>query len=142
MKEMSRFISSLEADPEEQRFGKAAIHLRALIFDRLSDDHVIALALLHELGGIYKSAFISHQVLKDQHVTQEEALGAHLEALGLPRNLDELEVCEVRSLTESWENKWQDLPAPFDKTLHTFVDYARTQIPGTRPSLRSHYQSR
>lgn len=141
MKQMSRFISSLEADPEEQRFGKAAIHLRTLIFDRLSDDHVIALALLHELSEIYHSAFTSHQVLKDQHVTQEEALRAHLGALGLPRNVGELEVCEARTLTETWEHKWQDLPAPFDKTVHTFIDYARTQVPGAQPSLRNQYQS-
>ncbi len=141
MKEMSRFISSLEADPEEQRFGKAAIYLRALIFDRLSDDHVIALALLHELESIYTDAFTSQQVIRDHHVTQEEALGAHLEALGLPRTLSELTVCEVRAMTEDWETKWEELPAPFDKTLYTFIGYATTQLPGKTTPLRSPYQS-
>jgi hypothetical protein len=142
MKEMSSFVSSLEADPEEQRFNKAAIHLRALRFERLSDDHVISLALLHELGSIYRNAFTSHQVLKDQHVTQEDALRTHLEALKLPSCLEGLEPHEVKGLVEAWDNRWQDLPRPFDQTLNTFVLYAKTHLGGSKPMPPAHYQSR
>lgn len=128
---MSRFLSSLEADPEEQRFNKAAIHLRALVFGRLSDDHVVALALLHELGGLYRRAYGTDQVLQNplaQRGGQEEALAEHLRSLGLPRDIAELEPCEVSRLLEAWEGRWQTLPRPFDKTLQAFVLHAKTHL--------------
>lgn len=131
MNEMSKFLASFEADPEEQRFNKAAIHLRALVFGRLSDDHVVALALLHELSGIYRRAYGTDQVLQNpsaQRGTQEDALEDHLRALGLPCDVTELEPGEVESLISSWETQWQALPRPFDTTLQTFVVYAETQL--------------
>ncbi len=130
MKEMSKFLSSFEADPEEQRFNKAAIYLRTLVFGRLSDDHVVALALLHELSGIYRRAYGTDQVLKasPQRETQEEALEAHLRALGLPCEVAELEPSELESLITTWQTQWQTLPCPFDRTLQTFVLYAETQL--------------
>lgn len=131
MKEMSKFLSSLEADPEEQRFNKAAIHLRTLIFGRLSDDHVVALALLHELGGLYRRAYGTDQVLHNlsaQRDTQEEALEHHLRSLGLPCTVDELEPCEVQGMIDAWEEQWPALPRPFDKTLQTFVVHAKTHL--------------
>lgn len=139
---MSRFLSSFEADPEEQRFNKAAIHLRALVFGRMSDDHVVALALLHELSGLYRRAYGTDQVLQNpsaQGGSQETALGEHLRALGLPRDIAELEPCEVSSLLGSWEGRWQALPRPFDKTLEAFVLHAKTlSTDRAQPSVPSY----
>lgn len=144
MKYMSKFFSSFEADPEDQRVNKAAIHLRALVFGRLSEDHVMALALLHELNGIYRSVYDTAQVLEgcsSQRGTQKDALEAHLHALGLPSALGELEPCEVKALTDLWDERWQLLPRPFDQTLHTFIIHAKTQL-GAAPSVTpAHYQS-
>lgn len=128
------FLSSFEADPEEQRFGKAAIHLRALVFGRLSDDHVLALALLHELGGLYRRAYGTDQVLPSgpaRRGTQEEALEAHLRTLGLPCCVADLEPCEVQGLLDAWEAQCGTLPRPFDRTLHAFLVHARSHLSAT-----------
>lgn len=139
MKEMSKFLSSLVVDPEEQRFNKAAIHLRALIFARLSDDHVIALALLHELRVMYDEAFGSDQVLRDpSRATQAEALEAHLSALELPTRLEALEPYEVQQLIDSWDSRTDTLPRPFGATLQSFISYAKTHQHATRSASPAH----
>ncbi len=123
------FLSSLEADPEEQRVSKAAIYLRALVFGRLSDDHVLALALLYELGDIYRRAYRTDQVLEGSglhHTTQEHALEAHLQRLGLPCDLSELEPNEVGTLVALWKSQWPSLPRPFGELVQRFVLYAET----------------
>lgn len=139
MSQMSRFLASLEADAEDQRFNKATIYLRTLVFGRLSDDHVVALAVLHELGGIYSRAYETAQVLHDpaaQYGGQEQALRTHLLALGLPCDVSELEPCEVEGLLEGWGERWCTLPSPFDATLQAFIQHAETQLSAAaaRPS--------
>ncbi len=144
MKEMSMFLASFADDPEEQRFSKAVIHLRLLVFSRLSDDHVLALALLHELGELYRRAFRTDQVLHDgsaHHNTQEEALTAHLHGLGLPATLSELEPCEVAELIRVWERDHKNLPHPFDRTLETFVLHAKTQLTAGQAQAAPSYQT-
>ncbi len=144
MKEMSMFLASFADDPEEQRFSKAVIHLRLLVFSRLSDDHVLALALLHELGELYRRAFRTEQVLHDgsaHHGTQEEALTAHLYGLGLPATLAELEPREVAELIETWEHGFEKLLKPFDRTLETFVLHAKTQLAFARTQAAPNYQT-
>lgn len=145
MKEMSKFFSSFQADPEDQRVNKAAIHLRALIFERLSEDHVMAMALLHELGGIYRRAYGTAQVLEcssAQRVTQKDALEAHLHSLGLPSDLSELESCEVKAIVETWDAHAHALPRPFDATLQAFILHAKSQLSAVQKESRSHdYQS-
>lgn len=123
------FLASFGDDPEEQRFSKAVVHLRTLVFGRLSDDHVVALALLHELGGLYRRAFGTDQVLHPaQRGSQEEALRAHLRALGLPDQLTELEPCEIEQLIELWEPHLGRLPRPFAETLRAFVQHSKTHL--------------
>ncbi len=123
------FLASLGSDPEAQRFNKATIYLRTLRFGRLSDDHVVALAVLHELGGVYRRAYGTEQILHPApYGAQEEALRAHLRALGLPRSVDELEPRELRALTTSWREQRRVLPRPFDITLGAFLEHAETQI--------------
>lgn len=144
MKEMSMFLASFSDDPEDQRFGKAAIHLRQLVFSRLSDDHVVALALLFELGELYRRAFGTDQVLQDpsaHHDTQEEALERHLRALSLPARLSELEPREVVELVGHWEDLYADLPKPFDQTLGAFVLHAKTQLGTARREAAVTYQA-
>ena len=144
MKEMSMFLASFADDPEEQRFSKAVVHLRLLVFSRLSDDHVLALALLHELGELYRQAFRTDQVLHDAshgHGTQEEALAAHLHGLGLPATLAELEPHEVTEIIKVWEHGYEDLPRPFDRTLQTFVQHAKTQLAAGRAQATPSYQA-
>lgn len=144
MKEMSMFLASFADDPEEQRFSKAVIHLRLLVFSRLSDDHVLALALLHELGELYRQAFRTEQVLHDAshgHNTQEEALTAHLHGLGLPATLSELEPHEVTGIIKTWEHGHEHLPHPFDRTLQAFVRHAKTQLAAGREQVVSSYQA-
>ena len=144
MKEMSMFLASFADDPEEQRFSKAVIHLRLLVFSRLSDDHVLALALLHELGELYRRAFRTEQVLHDAshgHNTQE-ALTTHLHRLELPAALSELEPHEVIELIKTWERGYEKLPHPFDTTLKTFVLHAKTQLAAGRAQAVSNCQAR
>jgi hypothetical protein len=140
------FLSSFEADPEEQRFGKAAIHLRTLVFGRLSDDHVLALALLPALGSLYRRAYSTDQVLPSgsaRRGSQEEALAAHLYALGLPSNLTELEPCEVQGLIDAWEGSCQALPRPFDGTLRAFLVHARAHLSAApTPTVPTGYEAR
>ena len=141
---MSMFLASFADDPEEQRFTKAVIHLRLLVFSRLSDDHVLALALVHELGELYRRAFSTEQVLHDgsaHHNTQEEALTAHLHGLGLPATLAELEPHEVAEIVKVWERGYENLPGPFDRTLQTFVLHAKTQLAAGRAQAVSSYQA-
>ena len=129
MSGMSMFLASLGADPEEQRFNKATIYLRTLRFGRLSDDHVIALAVLHELGGVYRRAYGTAQVLHPApYGAQEEALRSHLRALGLPCSVEELEPHELRGLLTSWQEQYHALLRPFDATLRAFLEYAETQL--------------
>ena len=130
MKEMSRFLSAFTADPEEQRFGKAVVHLRSLVFSPLSDDHVIALALLYELGALYRRAFDTDQVLYTaaQRGTQEEALGAHLRALGLPGTVSDLTPAQLETLVNTWEVRSSTLPQPFDQTMSAFVLHVKTLL--------------
>lgn len=138
------FLASFTDDPEEQRFNKAVVHLRLLVFSRLSDDHVLALALLHELGELYRRAFSTEQVLHDGSAhrdTQEEALTAHLHGLGLPATLSELEPHEVVGIIEAWEHAHENLPHPFDKTLKTFVMHAKTQLAAGRAQATPNYQA-
>ena len=138
------FLASLEDDPEEQRFSKAVVHLRLLVFSRLSDDHVLALALVHELGELYRRAFRTEQVLHDgsaHHNTQEEALAAHLHGLGLPAALSELEPCEVAEIIKTWEHGYETLPGPFDRTLQAFVLHAKTQLAAARAQATPAYQA-
>ena len=136
MKEMSRFLSAFAADPEEQRFSKAVVHLRSLVFSSLSDDHVVALALLYELGELYRRAFETDQVLhaSAQHGTQEEALGAHLRALGLPGQVSDLDPTQLEMLVNTWEVRSSSLPQPFDQTMRSFVLYAKTLLSAGQPS--------
>ena len=144
MKEMSMFLASFADDPEEQRFSKAVVGVRLLVFSRLSDDHVLALALLHELGELYRRAFRTEQVLHDgsaHHNTQEEALTAHLHGLGLPAALSELEPHEVTELIKTWERGYEHLPGPFDRTLQTFVLHAKTQLAAGRVQAPPTYQA-
>lgn len=141
---MSMFLASFADDPEEQRFGKAVVGVRLLVFSRLSDDHVLALALLHELGELYRRAFSTDQVLHDAshgHYTQEEALTAHLRGLGLPASLSELEPREVVDLIKTWEHGHDNLPRPFDTTLETFVLHAKTQLAAARTPATPNYQA-
>lgn len=129
---MSKFLASLEADPETQRFNKATIYLRTLVFGRLSDDHVIALAVLHELGGVYRSAYGTAQVLHPmEYGSQEQALREHLRTLKLPCGVEELEPREVEEVLTSWRERWRTLPQPFDATLQTFLQHAETQLSAT-----------
>ncbi len=114
------------------------------MFSRLSDDHVLALALLHELGELYRQAFGTDQVLHDgsaHRATQEEALAAHLHTLSLPATLSELEPCEVAELIEVWEHRYESLPHPFDTTLKTFVRHAKTQLGARRAQATPRYQA-
>ena len=135
MKEMSRFLSAFAADPEEQRFSKAVVHLRSLVFSPLSDDHVVALALLYELRALYRQAFSTDQVLHSaRRGSQEEALSAHLRALGLPCNVTELGPEQLGKLVNIWELQCSSLPHPFDRTMQTFISHAKTQL-GTNQSL-------
>ena len=141
---MSMFLASFADDPEEQRFTKAVIHLRLLVFSRLSDDHVLALALVYELGELYRRAFRTEQVLHDgsaHHNTQEEALTAHLHGLGLPATLAELEPHEVAEIIKVWERGYKNLPEPFDRTLQTFVLRAKTQLAAGRAQAVSRHQA-
>ena len=135
MKEMSRFLSAFAADPEEQRFSKAVVHLRSLVFSPLSDDHVIALALLYELGELYRRAFETDQVLHTsaQHNTQEEALAAHLRALGLPGRVSDLTPVQLETLVSTWELRWGSLPQPFDRTMRSFISHAKTLLVAGQP---------
>ena len=130
MKEMSRFLSAFAADPEEQRFNKAVVHLRSLVFSPLSDDHVVALALLYELGELYRRAFETDQVLltSAQHGTQEEALGAHLRALGLPGTVSDFTPAQLEMLVSTWEVRSSTLPQPFDQTMRAFVLHVKTLL--------------
>lgn len=131
MSRMSKFLVSLEAEPEAQRFNKATIYLRTLVFGRLSDDHVVALAVLHELSGVYRRAYGTAQVLHDPMAPyggQEQALRAHLRALGLPCDSAELEPCDVEELLASWRERWYALPRPFDATLQAFLHHAETRL--------------
>ncbi|ADI14369.1 hypothetical protein Trad_1246 [Truepera radiovictrix DSM 17093] len=121
MRLVNTFLRSLEADPEEQRVSKAAIHLRSLVFGRLSDDHAVALALLHELRGLYRRAYGTEQVLRDHHATQETALLAHLRQLGLPCCPDELGPEERAALLGRWQRSWSELPRPFDALMERFL---------------------
>jgi hypothetical protein len=120
---VNSFLLSLEADSVEQRIPKAAIHLRSLVFRRLSDDHALALALLYELGSLYRRAYGTEQVLKDHHATQEAALLAHLRQLGLPCCPDELEPEENAVLLGRWQRRWSELPRPFDALMERFLAY-------------------
>lgn len=130
------FLASLGSDPEEQRFNKATIYLRTLRFGRLSNDHVVALAVLHELGGIYRRAYGTAQVLHPApYGAQEEALRAHLRALGLPRSAEELEPYELRGLLTSWRGQYHALPRPFDATLRAFLEHIETQLGKTPTQL-------
>lgn len=134
MKQMSRFLSSLEADPEEQRVPKAAIYLRALVFGRLSDDHAVALALLFELSGIYRRAYRTEQVLHDaHHATQEDALSAHLRRLGLPCCLQELEPNEIDALIACWRPRSATLPQPFGTLMQRFVAHLEASVGAPSP---------
>lgn len=145
MKEMSRFLSAFAADPEEQRFSKAVVHLRSLVFSPLSDDHVVALALLHELGELYKQAFGTDQVLHTsaQRGTQEVALAAHLSALNLSQSITDLEPCEVAALISSWEPRCESLPHPFDRTMQAFILHAKAHFSAHQARTPTHsYQVR
>lgn len=135
MKEMSKFLSAFATDPEEQRFSKAVVHLRSLVFSPLSDDHVLALALLYELGKLYAQAFGTDHVLQPsaQRGTQEEALSAHLNALGLPSRVAELEPQQIEALVSDWETRSSSLPRPFDRTVQTFVLHAKTHLSAAQP---------
>lgn len=138
------FLASFADDPEDQRFSKAVIHLRLLVFSRLSDDHVIALALLHELGKLYRQAFDTDQVVQGGSAgrgSQEEALIAHLHTLGLPAKLSELEPVEVVDLIKTWGQSFERLPHPFDKTLRAFVLHAKTQLAAARTEATPNYQA-
>ena len=133
MKEMSRFLSAFAADPEEQRFSKAVVQLRSLVFSPFSDDHIVALALLYDLSELYRQAFGSDQILHDsaQGGAQEEALAAHLRALGLP-GIADLEPLQLEALIGHWEPRCTGLPQPFDKTMERFVQHAKTQLSAGR----------
>ncbi len=124
------FLSAFAADPEEQRFSKAVVHLRSLVFSPLSDDHVVALALLYELGTLYQQAFSTDKVLQSsaRRGSQEEALSAHLRALGLPCYVAELAPEQLEKLISTWELRCSSLPHPFDRTMQTFTAYAKTQL--------------
>lgn len=127
------FLASLEADPEAQRFNKATIYLRTLVFGRLGDDHVIALAVLHELGGVYRRAYGTTQVLQPApYGAQEEALRAHLRALGLACSAEELEPHELRDLLTTWRERGRTLPRPFNATLHAFLEQVEMHLGATR----------
>ena len=143
MKEMSMFLASFDDDPEDQRFGKAVVHLRSLVFSRLGEDHVVALALLNELSELYRQAFGTDQVTHDpsRRSTQEEALEAHLRALGLPARLYELEPHEVVEIVRIWEHGYADLPKPFDQTLGAFVLHAKTQLAAAQTPEVPSYQA-
>ncbi len=139
MKEMSKLLSAFAADPEEQRFSKAVINLRSLVFGPLSDDHVLALALLHELGELYQQAFSTDQVLRcsAQRCTQEEALSAHLRVLGLPCSMTDLEPEQLGALVSTWEPQCSSLPQPFDRTMQTFVSHTKMYLSGGKYTLLS-----
>ena len=129
------FLASLGADPEDQRFNKATIYLRTLRFGRLGDDHVVALAVLHELGGVYRRAYGTAQVLQPApYGAQEEALRSHLRALGLPCSAEELEPRELRDLLISWRERYHALPRPFGATLHAFLEHVEMHLGATRAS--------
>ena len=137
---MSKFVTSLGADPE-QRFNKATIYLRTLVFGRLSDDHVIALAVLYELGGVYRRAYGTSQVLHPmEYGSQEQALRDHLRALKLPCGVEELEPRELEALLTSWRERCGALPEPFDAALQAFLQRAETQLSatGAQPPARSY----
>lgn len=136
MIDMSKFLSSLATEAEEQRIPKATIYLRALVFGRLSDDHVLALALLFELGGLYDRAYRTDQVLQNcggHHTTQEHALEAHLRQIGLPCFLSELGPDEVETLITDWQERWPLLPRPFGDLVQRFVLYAEAQVETSQP---------
>lgn len=117
-------MSAIEASPESQRIPKAAAHLQTRVFSRLSDDHVIALALLPTLSDICAQAYRTAQVVRADYVTQDAALGAHLRALELPL-LDELSMEELGCLIESWCERTETLPHPFRTCVETLLSAAR-----------------
>lgn len=123
------FLTSLGSDREDQRFNKATIYLRTLVFGRLSDDHVVALAVLHELSDVYRRAYGTAQVINPvPYGSQEQALRDHLRALGLPCGVEELEPHEVQSLVNTWKTQSPSLPRPFDEMLRSFVAHAEAQL--------------
>jgi len=138
MKDVSRFLRSLEADPVDQRVTRASIHLRSLLFGRLSDDHVLALALLSELGRVYGRAYRTEQVIYNaSHVTQEDALEAHLRAQDLPCFLPELRTDEIETLLTTWEPQRGSLPRPFGELMGRFLVHARAHLsppPSSNPT--------
>ena len=121
---MNVMMRALQASPEHQRVPKAAAHLQTRVFSRLSDDHVIALALLPTLSDICAQAYRTAQVIRADYVTQDAALGAHLRALELPL-LEELSVEELTHLTETWRERAGTLPQPFRTCVEALLDAAR-----------------
>ena len=120
-------MSALQASPEDQRVPKAAAHLQTRVFSRLSDDHVIALALLPTLSDICAQAYRTAQVVRADHVTQDAALGAHLRALELPL-LDELSAAELEHLTQTWCERTKTLPHPFRTCVEILLEKARLTL--------------
>ena len=120
---MSYLLSSLGTGTEEQRVARAAAHLRAVVFSRLSSEHVIALALLPKLSAISSQAYETEQVIQG-HRTQDLALSEHLQALGLPLTLNDLRGDELERLKEGWITRLETLPAPFCTLLASLLESA------------------
>lgn len=128
------FLTSLGSDREDQRFNKATIYLRTLVFGRLSDDHVVALAVLHELSDVYRRAYGTAQVINPvPYGSQEQALRDHLRALGLPCGVEELEPHELTNLLASWRERCSALPPPFNEMLGRFLEHAELSTTGAQP---------
>ncbi len=122
---MSYLLSAIQASPEDQRIPKAATHLQTRVFSRLSDDHVIALALLPTLSDICAQAYRTAQVVQANRPTQDAALGTHLRTLELPLDLSELSATELGYLIETWCERTEALPRPFRACVETLLDAAR-----------------
>ena len=104
---------------------KAAAHLQTRVFSRLSEPHVIALALLPALSDICAQAYRTAQVIQADYVTQDAALRAHLQALELPLNLSNLSERELGQLIQTWEGRTYTLPHPLRACVETLLDAAR-----------------
>ena len=122
---MSYLINTLQGSPEDQRVPKAAAHLKARVFSRLSDDHVLALALLPTLSAISAQAYKTMQVVRADYLTQDAALEAHLSALELPLNLNDLSAEELAHLIEAWSVRASALPRPFRTYMEALLAEAR-----------------
>ena len=118
-------MRSLQNSPEEQRVPRAAAHLQTLIFSRLSDDHVVALALLPTLNTICTRAYRTAQVVQANYLTQDAALETHLRTLELPLTLSELSAEELAQLIAVWSKRTETLPHPFRDCVETLLASAR-----------------